>query len=167
MFPKSTHETFCQKLYQTFKVHKRFVKPKLSRTDFTISHYAGEVNLFPPNILLHNLLLHFNLFIAIFFFFRSSIKQTCFWTRIKTMWWLNIKTCWVPPNVLLYQAFSHHSLKRRVNLLSFHQLVIALRYIVNLFFYYEDHCKLYRLLKTHNGAMNNCCHSTDSMKLNS
>ncbi|RWR87879.1 IQ motif [Cinnamomum micranthum f. kanehirae] len=43
MFPKSTHETFCQKLYQTFKVHKRFVKPKLSRTDFTISHYAGEV----------------------------------------------------------------------------------------------------------------------------
>ncbi|KAL5702008.1 hypothetical protein ACHQM5_027281 [Ranunculus cassubicifolius] len=43
MFPKSTHETFCQKLYQTFKVHKRFVKPKLSRTDFSIAHYAGEV----------------------------------------------------------------------------------------------------------------------------
>ncbi|ONK68595.1 uncharacterized protein A4U43_C05F13770 [Asparagus officinalis] len=43
MFPKSTHETFSQKLYQTFKVHKRFVKPKLSRTDFTICHYAGEV----------------------------------------------------------------------------------------------------------------------------
>ncbi|XXG43535.1 hypothetical protein AAC387_Pa01g3541 [Persea americana] len=43
MFPKSTHETFCQKLFQTFKVHKRFQKPKLSRTDFTISHYAGEV----------------------------------------------------------------------------------------------------------------------------
>ncbi|RVW22572.1 Myosin-11 [Vitis vinifera] len=43
MFPKSTHETFSQKLYQTFKVHKRFIKPKLSRTDFTISHYAGEV----------------------------------------------------------------------------------------------------------------------------
>ncbi|KAG9452106.1 hypothetical protein H6P81_005010 [Aristolochia fimbriata] len=43
MFPKSTHETFSQKLYQTFKTHKRFIKPKLSRTDFTISHYAGEV----------------------------------------------------------------------------------------------------------------------------
>ncbi|WCJ42738.1 Myosin-17 [Euphorbia peplus] len=44
MFPKSTHETFAQKLFQTFKNHKRFIKPKLSRTSFTISHYAGEVN---------------------------------------------------------------------------------------------------------------------------
>ncbi|XP_057512502.1 myosin-11-like isoform X2 [Actinidia eriantha] len=43
MFPKSTHETFSQKLYQTFKSHKRFIKPKLSLTDFTIAHYAGEV----------------------------------------------------------------------------------------------------------------------------
>ncbi|TVU11936.1 hypothetical protein EJB05_45547 [Eragrostis curvula] len=43
MFPKSTHETFAQKLYQTFQKNKRFVKPKLSRTDFTICHYAGEV----------------------------------------------------------------------------------------------------------------------------
>ncbi|KAL6527683.1 hypothetical protein OROMI_029494 [Orobanche minor] len=43
MFPRSTHETFAEKLYQTFKSHKRFVKPKLSRTDFTIAHYAGEV----------------------------------------------------------------------------------------------------------------------------
>ncbi|XP_047339583.1 myosin-9-like [Impatiens glandulifera] len=43
MFPKSTHETFSQKLYQTFKSHKRFIKPKLSLTDFSISHYAGEV----------------------------------------------------------------------------------------------------------------------------
>ncbi|CAA6666193.1 unnamed protein product [Spirodela intermedia] len=43
MFPKSTHETFSQKLYQTFKNNKRFMKPKLSRTDFTICHYAGEV----------------------------------------------------------------------------------------------------------------------------
>ncbi|KAK9275460.1 hypothetical protein L1049_022727 [Liquidambar formosana] len=43
MFPKSTHETFAQKLYQTFKNNKRFIKPKLSRTNFTISHYAGEV----------------------------------------------------------------------------------------------------------------------------
>ncbi|GAB4853754.1 hypothetical protein Ancab_017947 [Ancistrocladus abbreviatus] len=43
MFPKSTHETFAQKLYQTFKDNKRFMKPKLSRTSFTIAHYAGEV----------------------------------------------------------------------------------------------------------------------------
>ncbi|XP_023769124.1 myosin-11 isoform X1 [Lactuca sativa] len=43
MFPKSTHETFANKLYQTFKNHKRFIKPKLSRTDFTVAHYAGEV----------------------------------------------------------------------------------------------------------------------------
>ncbi|XP_074268277.1 myosin-9-like isoform X2 [Silene latifolia] len=43
MFPKSTHETFSQKLYQTFKTHKCFIKPKLSLTDFTIAHYAGEV----------------------------------------------------------------------------------------------------------------------------
>ncbi|EFH50257.1 predicted protein [Arabidopsis lyrata subsp. lyrata] len=43
MFPKSTHETFAQKLYQTFKNNKRFTKPKLSRTSFAISHYAGEV----------------------------------------------------------------------------------------------------------------------------
>ncbi|KAE8717544.1 Myosin-6 [Hibiscus syriacus] len=43
MFPRSTHETFAQKLYQTFKDNKRFSKPKLSRTDFTIYHYAGEV----------------------------------------------------------------------------------------------------------------------------
>ncbi|KAI5649888.1 hypothetical protein M9H77_35893 [Catharanthus roseus] len=43
MFPRSTHETFAQKLYQTFKDHKRFSKPKLSPTDFTIGHYAGDV----------------------------------------------------------------------------------------------------------------------------
>ncbi|KAG0458351.1 hypothetical protein HPP92_023508 [Vanilla planifolia] len=43
MFPKSTHETFAQKLYQTYKAHKRFSKPKLARTAFTINHYAGDV----------------------------------------------------------------------------------------------------------------------------
>ncbi|XP_027934154.1 myosin-11 isoform X2 [Vigna unguiculata] len=43
MFPKSTHETFSQKLYQTFKDHKRFIKPKLARSDFTVCHYAGDV----------------------------------------------------------------------------------------------------------------------------
>ncbi|XP_076898551.1 myosin-7-like [Bidens hawaiensis] len=43
MFPRSTHNTFAEKLYQTFKDHKRFTKPKLSNTDFTICHYAGDV----------------------------------------------------------------------------------------------------------------------------
>ncbi|KFK42801.1 hypothetical protein AALP_AA1G040500 [Arabis alpina] len=43
MFPRSTHDTFAQKLYQTFKDHKRFAKPKLAQTDFTICHYAGDV----------------------------------------------------------------------------------------------------------------------------
>ncbi|XP_057816575.1 myosin-17 isoform X2 [Cryptomeria japonica] len=43
MFPKSTHETFAQKMYQTYKNHKRFSKPKLARTEFTINHYAGDV----------------------------------------------------------------------------------------------------------------------------
>ncbi|KAL1548316.1 myosin-8-like [Salvia divinorum] len=43
ILPRSTHETFAEKLYQTFKDHKRFSKPKLSRTGFTICHYAGDV----------------------------------------------------------------------------------------------------------------------------
>ncbi|KAM6565183.1 hypothetical protein CsatB_025181 [Cannabis sativa] len=43
MFPKSTYETFAQKLYQTYRDHKRFVKPKLARSDFSLLHYAGEV----------------------------------------------------------------------------------------------------------------------------
>ncbi|KAL4591021.1 hypothetical protein LXL04_003969 [Taraxacum kok-saghyz] len=43
MFPRATHETFAEKLYQTFSNHKRFSKPKLAKTDFTICHYAGDV----------------------------------------------------------------------------------------------------------------------------
>lgn len=43
MFPKSTHETFSTKLFQNFRNNMRFRKPKLSTTDFTIAHYAGEV----------------------------------------------------------------------------------------------------------------------------
>ncbi|GLU08795.1 hypothetical protein SLE2022_256840 [Rubroshorea leprosula] len=43
MFPRSTQETFAEKLYQTFKDHKRFSKPKLAHSDFTICHYAGDV----------------------------------------------------------------------------------------------------------------------------
>ncbi|KAL0724721.1 hypothetical protein Bca4012_039320 [Brassica carinata] len=43
MLPKSTPETFAEKLYQTFRDHKRFIKPKLTRSDFTLVHYAGDV----------------------------------------------------------------------------------------------------------------------------
>uniref|UniRef100_M4CGJ1 Myosin motor domain-containing protein n=2 Tax=Brassica campestris TaxID=3711 RepID=M4CGJ1_BRACM len=43
MLPKSTPETFSEKLYQTFRDHKRFIKPKLTRSDFTLVHYAGDV----------------------------------------------------------------------------------------------------------------------------
>ncbi|GLJ12455.1 hypothetical protein SUGI_0191160 [Cryptomeria japonica] len=43
MFPKSTSETFATKLFQNFGNNHRFKKPKLAQTDFTISHYAGEV----------------------------------------------------------------------------------------------------------------------------
>ncbi|XP_010476915.1 PREDICTED: myosin-5 [Camelina sativa] len=51
MFPTFNHYNFSQKLYQTFKNHKRFSKPKLSPTDFTISHYAGEVTYQSDNFL--------------------------------------------------------------------------------------------------------------------
>ncbi|KAL0311809.1 UNVERIFIED_CONTAM: protein OPAQUE1 [Sesamum radiatum] len=44
MFPKSTHETFSNKLFQNFRAHPRLEKAKFSETDFTISHYAGKVN---------------------------------------------------------------------------------------------------------------------------
>ncbi|PWA65541.1 IQ motif, EF-hand binding site [Artemisia annua] len=44
MFPKSTPDTFSNKLYQTFKNHKRFIKPKMARSDFIVAHYAGEVH---------------------------------------------------------------------------------------------------------------------------
>ncbi|XP_023641594.1 myosin-13 isoform X2 [Capsella rubella] len=39
----STHNSFSQKLYEVLKDNKYFSKPKLSRTDFTICHYAGDV----------------------------------------------------------------------------------------------------------------------------
>lgn len=46
MFPKSTHETFSTKLFQSFRGNPRIEKPKFQPTDFTISHYAGKVGLF-------------------------------------------------------------------------------------------------------------------------
>ncbi|KAE9595348.1 putative myosin ATPase [Lupinus albus] len=38
MFPRSTNEIFAGKLYQTFKDNKRLSKPKLSRSDFTVTY---------------------------------------------------------------------------------------------------------------------------------
>ncbi|KAJ8542159.1 hypothetical protein K7X08_017025 [Anisodus acutangulus] len=43
MFPKSTHQTFSNKLFQNFRGHPRLEKAKFYETDFTMSHYAGKV----------------------------------------------------------------------------------------------------------------------------
>ena len=43
MFPKSTHETFAQKLYAIFVKNKHLSRPKLFQTKFSIDHYAGDV----------------------------------------------------------------------------------------------------------------------------
>lgn len=43
MFPKSTHETFTNKLFQNCRSHPRLERAKFSETDFTVSHYAGKV----------------------------------------------------------------------------------------------------------------------------
>ncbi|GAB4821968.1 hypothetical protein N2152v2_009014 [Parachlorella kessleri] len=52
-FPKATYEDLAQKLYSapTVKDSSRFSKPKLSRTDFTIEHYAGGVTYKTNNFL--------------------------------------------------------------------------------------------------------------------
>uniref|UniRef100_A0ACD5YFC5 Uncharacterized protein n=2 Tax=Avena sativa TaxID=4498 RepID=A0ACD5YFC5_AVESA len=42
MLGKSTHETFAMKLFQNFRAHPRLEKPKLSKTDFCLSHFAGK-----------------------------------------------------------------------------------------------------------------------------
>ncbi|KAF8723303.1 hypothetical protein HU200_021824 [Digitaria exilis] len=43
MLGKSTHETFATKLFQNLRAHPRLEKPKLSKTDFSLSHFAGKV----------------------------------------------------------------------------------------------------------------------------
>ncbi|KAL6611360.1 hypothetical protein ACP70R_039288 [Stipagrostis hirtigluma subsp. patula] len=43
MLRNSTHETFAEKLYQKFKDNPHFSRPKFSRSDFTVHHYAGHV----------------------------------------------------------------------------------------------------------------------------
>lgn len=104
MFPKSTHETFANKLYQTFKSHKRFVKPKLSRTDFAIAHYAGEVCYLTKflRIYIKSHTQNGNCCeLMLKFLFRSCINLINFWIKTRIMWFQNIKTCWVLPIVLL------------------------------------------------------------------
>ena len=44
MLRNSNHETFAEKLYQKFKDNPHFSRPKFSRSDFTIHHYAGNVS---------------------------------------------------------------------------------------------------------------------------
>ncbi|GJN20508.1 hypothetical protein PR202_gb07895 [Eleusine coracana subsp. coracana] len=39
---KSTHETFATKLFQNLRTHPRLDKPKLSKTDFALSPFAGK-----------------------------------------------------------------------------------------------------------------------------
>ncbi|KAG0503630.1 hypothetical protein HPP92_003702 [Vanilla planifolia] len=42
MFPKATHDTFAMKLFQSFPTHPRLEKAKFSKSDFSLSHYAGK-----------------------------------------------------------------------------------------------------------------------------
>lgn len=110
MFPKSTHETFSQKLYQTFQKNKRFSKPKLSRTDFTIVHYAGEVSFLGLVISFFCFMLNSISSVAevSLLFCRLCTRPICFWIKIKITWWQNIKLCWQPQNVLLQLHFFLH-----------------------------------------------------------
>jgi hypothetical protein len=82
MFPKSTHETFSQKLYEKFKNHKRFTKPKLSRTAFMIQHYAGDVSISHYLFILWCSCGHH----STFSFSRWHISLIISWTKTKTMW---------------------------------------------------------------------------------
>lgn len=73
MFPKCTHESFSQKLYEKFRNNKRFCKPKLSRTAFTIQHYAGEVSNFHNITFLSVHLLEYIPFNFILFYFPGNL----------------------------------------------------------------------------------------------
>lgn len=127
MLPRSTHETFAQKLYQTYKNHKRFAKPKLSRSDFTICHYAGDVCMDCFCIFLQHSL--YQPWYESMVLCRSPIKRNYFWTRTKIMLLLSIRLCWVLQNVHLFQAFSLFYLRIPQNLQSFHPLVLGSRWI--------------------------------------
>ncbi|CAL5219117.1 g891 [Coccomyxa viridis] len=55
-FPRATHKDLAMRLYQSAEVasSKRFSKPKLSQTGFTIEHYAGPVTYKTENFLAKN-----------------------------------------------------------------------------------------------------------------
>ena len=42
-FPKASGMTLLEKLHKNFEKTKRYEKPKLSRTDFGVEHFAGKV----------------------------------------------------------------------------------------------------------------------------
>lgn len=55
-FPNATNADFATKIYgaPTISSSKRFAKPKLSSTDFTVHHYAGDVTYKTDNFLTKN-----------------------------------------------------------------------------------------------------------------
>jgi len=119
MFPRSTHETFAQKLYQTFKNHKRFSKPKLSRSDFTICHYAGDVS--------WNICTSVSAYIitrmldVICVNSRSLIKLNCSWTRTKITLLQNTRHFFMHQNAPLCLGCFPLHLRNRPNNRSFLQ----------------------------------------------
>lgn len=127
MFPRSTHDTLAQKLYQTFNSHKRFSKPKLARTDFTICHYAGDVS--DLNYLKSVCFKFFSWWqkcklglVTVFLFnFRLRIRLNSFWTRTKIMWLENINLSWTLQTVPLSHRCSQNCERNPPNHQSSHQ----------------------------------------------
>lgn len=78
MFPKSTHETFSNKLFQNFRTHPRLEKEKFSETDFTISHYAGKVCLLCQKVISYLRIIISVSLLPHCIFSRSPIRQTHF-----------------------------------------------------------------------------------------
>ncbi|CAI5520240.1 unnamed protein product [Closterium sp. Naga37s-1] len=53
--PNSTPETFSRTLYKQYEAHERFLFGKMSKTDFTIHHYAGQVKYLTDEFLVKNM----------------------------------------------------------------------------------------------------------------
>ena len=131
MFPRSTHETFAEKLFQTFKDNKRFAKPKLSNSAFTIDHYAGEVWIF-NSVYISDIVniwswknpeipkqLQYDAISCLqCSSFRWRIKLSFSWIRTRTMLLRSIRLSWMLQSVSLYQAYSHLLLKIHLKLQS-------------------------------------------------
>ncbi|XP_062188731.1 myosin-8-like [Phragmites australis] len=85
MLRNSTHEIFAEKLYQIFKENPHFSRPKFSRSDFTIHHYAGHVT-YQTDLFLdknidyavneHQVLLHASRCLFVSSLFRPSEEST-------------------------------------------------------------------------------------------